>query len=83
MAIKTINNETLEYQDAVFHSVNNVTFSFIDRIKFLFGFKFSIDTTIYTLNEKIDVVYTETTISIPNLFPSKDIGGCLCIAESV
>lgn len=52
-----VNGEVLFHRDVIF-SNTQINFSFKDRIKILLGMTVHVDTKIYTMNHKIDVLKT-------------------------
>lgn len=59
-----------EYQDVIHHSTNTV-FSFMDRIKILFGKRVYIESEIYCNNEMVNVVGSEAKTFVSRWFVPK------------
>ena len=54
---------TIEHLDVI-HNRTYTSFSFRDKIKILFGAKVTIDSEIFTMNERVDVSGSQSRASV-------------------
>lgn len=68
-----IGNKEIEYLDVVYHCTTT-RFSFWDRIKILLGKPVIVDSEIYTLNEEVVILGSQSKSYVPVLIPKKQKG---------
>lgn len=65
-----VNGKLITHKDVIFHTTTTV-FSFIDRIRILFGKKVYIQSDLYTMNDEAKVVGSCATTRVERIFPTK------------
>lgn len=82
MNCKTLNGRTFEYGDEIIH-ITTSKFSFLDRIKILFGKEVTIQSSIYTKDPVVSCMGSEARTTVAPFFKPKQRGGMeLCISSA-
>jgi len=71
---KTIDGRTFDHKDVIHNHVTTY-FSFVDRLKILFGKPVYSHSEIYTMDDEVNIVFSTTKTRVSDWFPKKNIGG--------
>lgn len=70
---KVVNGREIEYLEGL-HTRVEIHFSFIDKMKILFGFMATVNVDVYLEEPKATVVATESSVHLPPFIKSKPMG---------